>query len=335
MNHYIDTESFSTHLRSRAILPSEQKILITRLRGSQQEKDLTTPVNCQGFGRIRHFRFQKYTNWSSNPLPIVPASKALGNQPGEILRAQVFQNSVCNWRCWYCFVDFKLLSADLKLSNYFTAGELIDLYLQEDDRPDVIDLTGGQPDLVPEWVFWTMTALAERNLVGKVFLWSDDNLSNRYFWQFLTPKQRAYIASFPNYSRVACFKGYDETSFAFNTLAAPDFFDQQFEIYRDLLKEDLDMYAYVTFTASPHSGIEEVMVRFIDRLQNIHPNLPLRTVPLRIETFTPTKGRLREEHKAALSFQDEVHHAWIEELKARFSPNDRQLPISEVPMSLQ
>ena len=101
----IKTEKYSHHLRERAVELSGQKVLIARLSGSLQEKDITTQVNCQGFGRIRHFRLNRYEDWSQNPLPILPAAKALHHTPDSVLRAQVFQNAACNWRCWYCYVD--------------------------------------------------------------------------------------------------------------------------------------------------------------------------------------------------------------------------------------
>lgn len=276
----IHTEGYSAHLRERAIVPNERKILISRLQGTEQEKDLRSPVNCEGYGRIRHFALQKHHDWSANPLPILPAAKALSLSPGTTLRAQVFQNAACNWRCWYCFVDFSLLAANPRLSRFFTAEELIERYLQEEDSLLVVDLSGGQPDIIPEWLIWTMEALERRGLAGKVFLWSDDNLSGRYFWTYLSREQRSYAARFPKYARVGCFKGYDEASFAFNTRASADLFTQQFEVYRDLLQEGFDMYAYATFTALPHPHVGQAMARFVDKLQAIHRNLPLRTVPL-------------------------------------------------------
>ncbi|MES1181707.1 MAG: hypothetical protein ABUL44_02835, partial [Flavobacterium sp.] len=53
----IDTKNFSQHLRSKAIDRENKKILITNFSGSDQEKDLSEPSNCNGFGRIRHFKF--------------------------------------------------------------------------------------------------------------------------------------------------------------------------------------------------------------------------------------------------------------------------------------
>lgn len=217
--------------------------------------------------------------------------------------------------------------------TYFSAQELIDLYLAESDRPSVIDISGGQPDLVPEWIPWTIEALKERDVAERVFLWSDDNLSNYYFGECLSPEQREAVAAHPMYARVACFKGYDEQSFAFNTRAAPELFDRQFEIFARLLAEGIDMYAYVTFTAPPKAGLARDMANFVDRLQRIHPHLLLRTVPLKIEVFTPTRSRVRARQTEAISFQHDVHAAWLEELDKRFSTEQRRAPICDVLMT--
>jgi len=69
-----------------------------------------------------------------------------------------------------------------------TAGELVDAYLAIPGRPSVLDLSGGQPDLVPEWVSWTLRALDERR-VSDVYVWSDDNLSTDYFFTHLPPAE--------------------------------------------------------------------------------------------------------------------------------------------------
>ena len=50
----------------------------------------------------------------------------------------------------------------------------------------MIDLTGGQPDLTPEWVPWMIQEIRARGLEDTVYLWSDDNLSTDYFWRYLS-----------------------------------------------------------------------------------------------------------------------------------------------------
>ena len=99
--------------------------------------------------------------WPHNPLPIDPACRALRLSNDDALQAQVFQNAACNWRCWYCYVPFRLLDAVEAAGAWLSADDLVDLYLRESEatRPGMIDLTGGQPELVPEWVPWMMEAL--------------------------------------------------------------------------------------------------------------------------------------------------------------------------------
>ena len=101
-------------LRNRAINIDRKEILITNFYNTKQERDLTEPPNCNGFGRIRHFKLDAGSGWIINPLPILPAAKALAVKSDSQIRTQVFQNSVCNWRCWYCFVDYSSLIGDPK-----------------------------------------------------------------------------------------------------------------------------------------------------------------------------------------------------------------------------
>lgn len=325
----IDTDAYSIQLRSKAIDLPRRALLITDLRGSTQEEDLAEPVNCGGFGRIRHFSTATSVGWPANPLPILPAAAALGIPVSSPMRAQVFQNAACNWRCWYCYVPFSLLAGSPRRSRWFTADELVDAYLAEPDPPVIIDLSGGQPDLVPEWVPWTIRALADRALTN-MYLWSDDNLSNDYFWRYLTEDERELVATCRNYGRVCCFKGFDADSFAFNTRAAPELFDRQFELFSRLLSTGMDLYAYVTFTGPSASHITEKVARFIDRLQQIRATLPLRTVPLEIQVWGPVAPRMTPARQLALDIQAEAIDAWNTEIDRRFTVEERRKPVTEV-----
>lgn len=328
----IDTDAISDRYRRLAVDTDGRRLLVTKFTGTEQEIDFTEPPNCEGFGRIRHFRREIDNKWLSNPLPIDPACKALEIPPADILRAQVFQNAVCNWRCWYCFVPFELLAGNRKYSDWLSASQLIDLYLKEPEPPKMIDLTGGQPDLIPEWVVWMMGEIKERKLEQEIYLWSDDNLSTDYFWRFLSEKERETIATYPKYGRVCCFKGFNADSFAFNTLADARLFNRQFELMKRLLKTGIDLYAYATFTTPSANGIENDMCRFVDSLQELNENLPLRTIPLEVEIFTPVQKRLNEEKKMALKYQWRAVEAWQKEIESRFSSAERSINIADVPL---
>jgi uncharacterized Fe-S cluster-containing radical SAM superfamily protein len=326
----IDTDAYSLRLRERAIDPLRKKILLTNFRGTAQESDLSEPANCEGYGRVRHFSRQSNSAWPANPLPIDPAAAALGLGRIDALRAQVFQNAACNWRCWYCFVPFPLLSANERYASWIDAETLIDLFAALPSRSPMIDLTGGQPDLVPEWVPWTLDALADRGIDHSVYVWSDDNLSNDYFWRYLSDSQIELLANSSRYGRVCCFKGFDSSSFSFNTNAAPDLFDRQFHLFDHLMTTGIDLYAYATFTSPTTEGIADSMRRFVDRLQSISPDLPLRTVPLEIVVWSPVHSRLNEVRLSALQNQWHAIEAWNNELTDRFSRSQRDRPINEI-----
>lgn len=328
----MNTETVSAKYRTALIDHATRQLLITNFFGTEQEQDLTDPPNCAGFGRIRHFRRGDPGRWPQNPLPIEPARKALGLPLTDMVRAQVFQNAACNWRCWYCFVPFNLLAANHKHAGWQTPAALIDLYLDQPDPPPIIDLTGGQPDLTPEWVLWMMDELEYRGLDHRIYLWSDDNLSNDYFWRFLSEAEQARIASYRHYGRVCCFKGFDAESFAFNTNAEPERFEQQFRLMRRLLDLGIDLYAYATFTTPRVDGIEDAIARFVDRLQRLDEYLPLRTVPLHIQAFTPVERRITDLMRRAMDHQYCAIDAWNRELAMRFNSAARSWNIADVPL---
>jgi uncharacterized Fe-S cluster-containing radical SAM superfamily protein len=251
----------------------------------------------------------------------------------DVLRAHAFQNAICNWRCWYCFVPFELLSGNPKHAEWMTPEQLIDCYLEQPDPPAVLDLTGGQPDLTPEWVPWMMKSLQERGLAERVYVWSDDNLSTDYFWRFLADADRETITTYPLYGRVGCFKGYDAASFAFNTKAAPELFDRQFKLMARLLTLDIDLYAYVTLTGPNGRDLPTQIPAFVDRLQQLDENLPLRTVPLEIRPFTPVLGRNPPELGVGIETQDRAIALWNDELVRRFPASLRKARVESIPLA--
>ena len=330
----INTDSFSASLRRRGIDLATKRVLVTRFAGSQQERDLTVPVNCGGFGRIHHFRRDQGLNWPSNPLPIDPATRFLKMGNADTLLVQVFQNAVCSWRCWYCYVDFDLLSANPKHSDFLGSSDLLDLYEREADAPNVIDLSGGQPDLVPEWTLWIADALNKRGWSDRIYLWSDDNLSNDYLWRFLDSSEISRLASYRNYGRVGCFKGFDESSFSFNTNAAPELWHRQFEFMHRLIDAGFDVYGYVTLTTQESANISQRVRRFVDLLQEkIHQNMPLRLIPLRIREYSPTEGRLNDERSRAMALQCEAVTALQNELEVRFTAEERSKSVVDIKLT--
>ena len=332
-----DPDDFAAMLRQRGVDTAGHRILVSILAGSEQESDLSEPVVCDGLGRIRHFRRPTSPGWPDNPLPLEPAARWLGYSSGlATTRALVYQNAVCNWRCWYCFVPFNLLGGHASRSRWVTAAQLIELYqaLPHNNRPAVIDLSGGQPDLVPEWTIWMLDALADAGLTQQVYLWSDDNLSNDYLFRYLTDDQLSRLAAAPGYGRACCLKGFDPASFAFNTTAPAEHFDRQLAVLRRIIATGMDVYCYATFTTPTQpTSPADTMRRLADDLQRIDEHLPLRLIPLEVSVFGPVHPRLSSAHAESLQLQHHMVAAWQAVLAERYTITQRATAITDIPLT--
>lgn len=121
-------EKYFLKCRDSVYKKDAKQFLLSKIAGSEQESDLTVPSNCNGYGRIRHFRRCVDECWVTDPLPIDPACKALGIPYVNMLETQVFQIAVCNVHCWYCFVPDELKCSELALSRWFTAEQMVKTY---------------------------------------------------------------------------------------------------------------------------------------------------------------------------------------------------------------
>ena len=79
-------------------------------------------------------------------------------------------------------------------------------------------------------------------------------------------------------------------------------------------------------------GSRAALSDFVDRLQRIHPLLPLRTVPLEVTVFTPVQSRIDSRCEAAMANQYVVASYWQEELVRRFGASDFSKNICDVNM---
>lgn len=309
-----------------------REFLLARIADSEQEKDLSLPPNCRGYGRIRHFKRILDVNWY-DPLPMDPMSKSLNLPYKDLVKAQVFQIASCNLRCWYCFVPDSLKIGSKTNAAWFTAEQMVDMFFETDNEIRLIDLSGGNPELVPEWLIDTMREIEKRGLKDRVYLWSDDTLTTDYFFRYLDNSEMQYIKYYPHYGKVGCFKGFDKESFCFNTNLDAHFFEQQFELFKRYLNMGLDIYGYVTFTTENIDGLEDRINEFIYRLRNIHPLLPLRIVPLKIVMFTPVGHRIIDIHETAMINQHLVHQEWRKQLRSIYSNTQIKERICDVILS--
>ncbi len=324
----LNSERMAEALRAKSVNLGEKTIRMAKISGSLQETDLSLPTNCSGFGRIHHFRSVQDSKWVRDPLPMVPACKYFGTLVSDKLLAQVFQLAACDFRCWYCFVDYGLLSADSARSEFVSLKKLLEIMRLENVDSNLIDLSGGQPDIVPEYVLWFLEARLELGMEKTHFVWADDNLSTNYLWKYLSESQISFMLNRPGFARVGCLKGFDAESFAFNTRADESLFARQVDILGRLVKTGFDQYGYITLTAMNMGGVSMKIARLLDEIQNrVHPNFPLRIVPLRIFKFGANADRYIKE---ADENQFRALDAWLYEMQKRFTSAELLTPITDV-----
>lgn len=310
-----------------------EKILLAKIEGSDQEQDLTEKPTCGGFARIHHFR-RNIKDWIDDPLPIDPANRYFGIQDGQPqINVQVFQLPICNMNCWYCFVPDNLRRLDSKNSKWFSVKEIVDRLEKECVDRSVIDLSGGNPELTPEWPLWLARELKRRNLDWKYYIWSDDTLSTENMFKYLTDEEIDELSQYKNYGKVCCFKGFDAESYEFNCSLPKRLFYDTFKILKKYIQRGFDVYGYITLTTNDVEDIETKIGNFMDLVQKeVTKNFILRIIPLKIFQFTPTKGRMikKKDSLQALKNQEIVLNAWKKELKKRFSSKELRKSVCDV-----
>ena len=322
-------EDFCREIR-RKILNCESKMVkLTKFVGLDECNDENCYVNCGGIGRIR-----KYKNFS---LFLDNANgcrkrllRGLDPQTKEF-QTQVFQIIGCNMRCWYCFVDDSILNANESNAVWVSISDMIDIFLQEVSEPMILDLSGGQPDLVPEWCLWVMEELERKGLKDKVYVWLDDNLGTQgVMEECLTQEQIKYMASFPKHSRACCFKGFNDDTCTFNMRNSTIGIKNQIENFKFLYEYGFDLYAYITLTGPKGSADKKEIEKFINNMAEIHPKLPLRIIPLKVAEFEATSTRMNQKYYDALQEQFIAYEYWKAVMAERYTREELEMPYEMV-----
>lgn len=167
----------------------------------------------------------------------------------------IYQLKACNLHCNYCYVDD--VNKNGKQDNnarFFSIPEIVDAFERQQKRDDILwrlRASGGEPTLAIEQIPALEDVLEERDLIKKVHLQMDTNLTTGSFIEYLensgdVPKGILNdIAGYKNFSVLASFKGTDSESFAKNTRAEPKLFEEQFYSFGRLVDAGIDVYPFV------------------------------------------------------------------------------------------
>ncbi len=348
-------------LRPRMIDLENKKVLLASFVGTSQAKDIAvrTRVVADYFRSKIYEKLEEIEkevhNFRREPAGIAaerlsaPSSCLSEENKKDWQEPQIaqcnnvflFQLNGCNLHCWYCYVDDINKSTNPKYGDYLSCEEILMHFLVEtrkgqflknpDKQVNVLRISGGEPFLVPEVIYWMIEAIEKFELQDYLYLWVDTNLSTgEFYWKYLNEEQREKIRNFKNIGFMGCYKGIDEEMFSEVTGAAPEFFKGQFKMHRKLIDEGLDVYTYLYPAPISTHNLEKRIPDFIDRMQKEVSELaPLRLTTPCIKIYTPleTDARLTPERiKAVKENQYLAMKIWKEEMKRRFGYKTNLLP---------
>ena len=101
------------------------------------------------------------------------------------------------------------------------------------------------------------------------------------------------------------------------------------------IRSGIDMYGYITLTTPSAEALPKKISRFMDSLQNIHENLPLRIIPLEIRPYSSNISRINEPQENAITNQYGAIECWNAEIQSRFSNELRNIAIQNIDIGLK
>lgn len=234
----------------------------------------------------------------------------------------------CTWRCWYCYVDTDLLSGNSSKGRFLTFSEMVEII--RNSGTGIVDLTGGQPDLVPEWPLALETELNnDPSGAGNYHIRTEDNLNNDFLWRFLSDFDVSRLASSPNHTHIGCFKGFNDESLRNSTRTAVEgSYSTQMLIARRLFESGFEPYYYAVFPVAHTDNLEHDIHVFFHDLQKIVEWLPLRVVPLKLRPTTTWQQKTSSDYRP--DYEDIAHEIWFALVEKHFGRVAFETELKEV-----
>jgi len=218
--------------------------------------------------QVKKIRFQN---------PPYSAAYRLSNEPKNYNKALTVQVAGCNYDCNFCYIPRELNSASTKYGKYFSAKEIIEIFLEarkvSSEPLNVIRLTGGEIIIVPEIIKDIYEELESMGL-NEIYVWIDTNLSTTRYLEDVENDLKPIFKK-RNVGIIGCFKGVYKEDFSIITGCEQRFYENQFETAKLFLNWKADFYSYLPALVY-ENNIEEKIKNFIEKLRSLNKNLPLR-----------------------------------------------------------
>jgi uncharacterized Fe-S cluster-containing radical SAM superfamily protein len=324
-------------MREMAV-PSPDIYGISPLQGAKMPGKLTPilrvfePINfSKGRKPIAEFggNFDKYSDVLSDS-PVTIAAK-LGKNWKHYNHHVIVQSSFCNFRCFYCYVDYKFLGKEMiKMS----AKTILEQFMQKRKEAaskgqhyNVLRISGGEPMLVPDLTLSCLRMVRKLGLENEICIKTETNISPlvKVNGHYLVEEWADFdeLAQFKNFLIHPTVHGISAENLQKNCGVVPEIIEMIFEGLEFLVKHRLDFYPSFGMNTVPLKDVEP----FFKRIKEIHKNLPLRFA-VRPFNFNYDAVIERKNDKRALqiSEQNEVIKKWDALLQEEYGVSYAEKP---------
>jgi len=283
---YKDHFKFKWYLKPEILALSIKYIWSSKLLGLS-ENIWSIPVK-----NIKKIRFQ------NPPYSAAYRLEGKNGDPKKYNKSLTVQVAGCNYDCNFCYVPKGQKTADTKYGKYFSAKEIIEIFSEarkESEEPlNVIRISGGEPIIVPEIILDVYRELEKMDL-KEVYIWIDTNISTSKYLE-KSESDLKDVMKKKNIGVVGCFKGVCREDFSMITCAKPEFYEKQFETAKLFLDWKTDFYIYLPALVY-EDNIENKIKEFIERIQTLNKNLPLRVEVIQIVEYAAAAVNIAEKAK--------------------------------------
>jgi uncharacterized Fe-S cluster-containing radical SAM superfamily protein len=254
------------------------------------------------------------------PQPYQIGADRIGGSWIDYNEVFVVQVASCNLDCWYCFVDEELRRADTRKGDWFSAQDVIDMWVESGTK--VLRVSGGEPTLAPEFLMDLIQLMSNEDGI----LWIDTNLmfDDRLISLLKTVTlDEAYGVVFSG-----CFKGWT-TGSAWEQCRAH--LCHQLEAAHKLVKEtSVEVFFYIPDTMTPEIGALEIAEFFHRLMDEVDPMAPLRTYVLHVKDYTSTESALWSTIKQTVENGVRPIDLWKDLCEQTYGPELNWIPNHQV-----
>jgi uncharacterized Fe-S cluster-containing radical SAM superfamily protein len=274
------------------------------------------------------FDFDIYKDVLSDS-PVTIAAKMKGKWEDYNHHA-IIQSGVCNFRCWYCYVDYRFLSGRIVVKQ--SAAEVLDQFLSLRDRLEargkqlnVLRISGGEPLLVPDLTLACLEEIRRMSLHTTVCVKTETNLS-----PLITVDGRPLVAHWSAFEEFSqhqnfllhpTFHGISGENLNETSAVDPDAFEVICEGLQNLLAYRVDFYPSFGANTVPVNSV----VPFFRWLRKVNTNLPLRFA-VRHFRFDYNAISMRDKERNQIFDSAEVIRLWDALLRDEYGVGYAEIP---------